>query len=236
MVIFSPVLEILVPLLLLIILSSIARYIHLIFFERCFKLTFEDAPVWSLFYFGFWTAVVVILFPVQTHYLFASISVFGYFLLASLLLVIFPAIFLFLRKYIGDPKWLSELFPGQGMLSLEERYIIAKIGDVIFQQSIAGVIVLLLVAQGLEYPQIVAIFLPIFLLAHLYIFRTSGFVWGIHYSAYAALGGFAFPFLIIFVPTGIAYAIVFHMLFYVLSAAFFAKLPYPHATIRKHIA
>lgn len=227
--------EIVVPMATLVLASCVARYVHYALFERYFKLTFEDAPVWSFFYFSLWTAVVVFSFPEEMSALFGSISFMGYFALVILFLVVFPAVYRGLKAKVGNPEWLAELYPGQGMLSLEERYIFAKIADVVFQQCVAGAMVLTLVGHGLEYPQITVIFLILFTLAHLYLFRTAGFIWGFHYTAYAALGGFAFPFFIIFVPGGIAYALVLHMLFYVLSAAFFAKLPRPNTAVRSYL-
>jgi hypothetical protein len=223
------------PLLILMGISSLVRYVHHVYFEKYFKLTFEDAPIWSLFYFGFGTALVAVLFPNEMKTLYGPINLTGYVLIAFLLLGVFPAFYEVMRQKVGKPAWLANLFPGQGMLSLEERYIVAKIGDVIFQQCIAGAIVLVLAAQGISYEKIVVIFIVLFTIAHLYIFKTAGFVWGMHYSAYAMLGGFAFPFLIYHIEGGIAYAIILHMLFYVLSAAFFAKLPYPNKAIEKHL-
>ena len=217
-------------LLTLILISSAARAVHHFYFEHYFKLTFVDAPVWSLFYFGAWSVIVVVLFPHEIRQLLSGVTIVGYLLLAFAMLVVFPGIYRSMRKRVGNPEWLALLFPEQGMLTLEERYIIAKIGDVIFQQLIAGAMIFLLLAHGFVYPQIVGIFLVLFTLAHLYIFRTAGFFWGMHYTAYAALGGFAFPFLIIYVPGGVGYAIILHMLFYVLSAAYFAKLPHPKNT------
>lgn len=218
------------------LISIAARSIHLIFFERYFKLTFEDAPVWSLFYFGGWTAVIALLFTDELKDLFGAISFSGYLILTLCLMVVFPFVYKILHESVGSPKWLAEIFPGQGMLSLEERYIVAKIGDVVFQQSAAGALIVALSAHGVSYPNIVFIFVALFAVAHLYIFRTAGFFWGLHYTAYATLGGFAFPFLILFVPGGIGYAILLHMLFYVLSAAFFAKMPHAkNATISREL-
>ena len=215
------------PIALLALISSAARLIHHIYFEEYFKLTFTDAPVWSLFYFGGWTALVFFIFYPQLLVLFGQVSFLGYLLLTFLLLGLFPYLYRVMQSKIGSPKWLAELFPEQGMLSLEERYIVAKVGDVIFQQSITGALIVLLAVDGLSYPQIVFVFVALFALAHLFLFRTAGFFWGMHYTMYAALAGFAFPFLILFVHGGIAYAIILHMLFYVLSAAYFAKMPHP---------
>lgn len=227
--------DIILPIVLLVLISSAARYLHLQLFERYFKLSFENAPVWSLFYFSFWIAVVILFFPYEIHLLFSPITFLGYLTLFVLLLVFFPWVYRSIKASVGSPEWLTKLYPGQGMLTLEERYIFAKIGDVIFQQCIAGALLLVLYMGGFDYQYITAIFVILFTLAHIYIFATAGFMWGMHFTAYAVLGGFAFPYFIVFVPAGIAYSLVLHMLFYVLSAVFFAKLPYPHASVRKHI-
>jgi hypothetical protein len=52
-----------------------------------------------------------------------------------------------------------------------------------------------------------------------------------HYTAFSAAAGFAVPFLIFFIPGGIAYAIIGHLSFYVLSAAFFAEFPRPSRAV-----
>lgn len=224
------------PVAFLVLISSTARYIHLQLFSRYFNLTFENSPVWSFFYFSFWTGVVSVFFGKELWVLFGQISLIGYLILFILLFIIFPYIYRTMKSHVGSPEWLREVYPSEGMLTLEERYIFAKIGDVIFQQSIAGAMLVVLVSQGFEYQHVTAVFLVLFVLAHVYIFATAGLMWGMHFTAYAVLGGFAFPYLIIFVPAGIAYSIVLHMLFYVLSAVFFAKLPHPSLAVQKHLA
>ena len=212
---------------LLAVISTTARLIHVSLFEKHFKITFADAPVRSLFYFGTWSFVVWFLYPGQIRILFAHVTIVDYIAMALMMLVFFPWLYHATRKKDGNPQWLLSFFPGQGMLTLGERYILAKIADVIFQQLIAGVMILTLVGAGVQYPVIVIVFVTLFALAHVYLFKTSGMFWGIYYTTYAALGAFAFTFFIIFIPNGITYAILFHMLFYVLSGVLFAKLPRP---------
>ncbi len=232
----SYALSLLVPIGGLILLSAIARTIHFELFEKYFKLSFENAPVWSLFYFGAWAALVAFFFPTEIHALFAQVSSLGYLSLAFMLLVVFPSLFHAIRTRDGSPAWLLALYPDEGLLTLGERYILAKIADVVFQQFIAGVLILMLAAAGVPYPTIVGVFVALFSAAHFYIFRTDGLLWGLYYTTYAALSGFAFPFLILFVPGGIIYAILIHMLFYVLSGIFFAKLPRPGAAITREFS
>ncbi len=227
----SDTISLLAPIIGLVLLSATARTIHFELFERYFKLTFADAPAWSFFYFSAWATLVAFLFPEQMRSLFADVSSLGYIALAFVLIVVFPALYHAMRTRDGNPEWLAVLYPREGMLTLGERYILAKIADVVFQQFIGGVLILTLFADGVSYPVIVEVFVGLFAAAHLYIFRRDGLLWGLHYTTYAALSGFAFPFLILFIPGGIMYAILIHMLFYVLSGIFFAKLPRPSKTI-----
>jgi len=215
------------PILVVMGLIALARTIHVSLFTKYFKLTYTDAPVWTFLYFSAFALAVVLIFHAEAAILFAHVSPIGYITLLFLFVVVFPVIYRWLRLRSGVPKWLMELFPDEPILSLEERFILAKIADVVFQDLAAGVIILTLVANGLTYPVIVGIFVALFAAAHFYIFKTSGLFWGLYYSTYAALGGFAIPFLILFVPGGIAYVLVLHMLFYVISSVLFAKLPRP---------
>lgn len=217
----------------LILIATVARTVHFELFEKYFKLTFANSPVWSLFYFSAWTGLVTFLFPDMIKHLFAGITSLGYLGLAFVLLVVFPVLYRMIRTQDGSPEWLATLYPDEGMLTLGERYILAKIADVVFQQFVASVLILTLSAHGVSYPAIVGVFVGLFAAAHFYIFRTDGLLWGMYYTTYAALSGFAFPFLILFVKGGIAYAILIHMLFYVLSGIFFAKLPRPSPVISR---
>lgn len=224
------------PIIALVLISSVARAVYFELFEKHFKLAFADAPTRSFLYFSGWSGIVVLLFPEQAARLFADVTPVGYMALAFVMLAVFPALYHAARSRSGSPEWLASLFPGQGMLTLGEQYILAKIADVVFQQLVAGVLILVLAAGGVPYPTIVIVFVALFAAAHVYIFPTAGAFWGLYYTAYAALGGFAFPFLILFIPGGIAYAIVLHMLFYVISGLFFATLPRPSPAICKEFS
>jgi hypothetical protein len=224
------------PIVVLVLISTVARTFHHLVFEKQFHLRFANAPWRSLIYFGLWSEAVILLFPTQIHTLFAQVTPTHYLFLTFLLVVVFPTLYHVTRTHRGSPDWLAALSPGQGMLTLGERYIFAKIGDVVFQQLVAGAMILTLAHAGISYPVIVGVFVTLFSLAHLYIFRTNGLFWGLYYTTYAALGGVAFTFLIIFVPAGITYAILLHMLFYVLSGVLFAALPRPSRAVFHDLA
>ncbi|XKT75160.1 MAG: hypothetical protein ACJKSS_03315 [Patescibacteria group bacterium UBA2103] len=216
-------------------LATIVRVGYVLLFKQMFKLTFVAAPARALLYFGAWSVIFLILFQKEVSLLFSEVKLVGWLALIFCFFVLFPAVFSYLRGTIGSPGWLVALFPGQTMLSLEERYIVAKAGDVFSQQLVAGILVHQLAIAGVNYPAIVLIFVAIFALSHIYLFFTSGLMWGLHYSTIALAGGFAIPFLILYVSGGIIYALIFHMLFYVFSAVFFAKIPRPNTNVCRDI-
>ena len=215
------------PICIVVALVAIARTLHWELFTRYLRITYENAPAWTFIFFGCMALIMGVLLPSYIHALFAQVSFIGYLTLAFLFTVVFPSIYHWLALGGGAPKWFIAQSPDEPILTLGERFILAKVADVAMQEIAAGVIILRLSENGLSYPLIVLVSIVVFALAHAYIFTTSGFFWGLYYTSYAALAGFAVPFLILFVPGGIAYALVLHMLFYVISAAFFAKFPRP---------
>lgn len=221
--------------LILIVILVASKFVYHWFFERHFKLGFASAPILSLIYFALWSLVVYLFFTEEVWRLFAEVSAGGYLLLLLVLLGVFPVFFAFLKGQVGVPEWLNSVYPGQGILSLEEAYIIAKVGDVFFQQVAAGALIFTLLSAGLSYEALTGFFVVFFMLAHLYVFKESGLIWGVHYTTYATLGAFAFPFFIVLLPGGVVYSIILHMLFYVISSVFFAILPYPTKAVRRHI-
>lgn len=223
------------PLSLLVALAVVERFWYVRYLQSRWQITFLDAPARSLLYFSAWSLAFIFLFPKESSTLFEGANIVGYFFMLFALFVAFPSIFRALRDQVGAPAWLTKEFPTQGLLTLEERYIVAKVGDVISQQLVAGIMIVMLVAAGVSYPAIVFSFVALFALSHLYLFQSSGFVWGMYYTVLAMGGAFAIPFFILFVPQGIFYSTLLHMLFYVMAGVFFAKLPRPTAAICRDI-
>lgn len=224
--------ETILPIAIIVLVAGIARTVHWLLFTKQLKVTYSNAPVWTFFYFSAVAVVLGITFPALLARLFADVNLIGYLVLLFLFVVAFPATYHFLHEKVGVPKWLADMTPDEPILTLGERFILAKVADVAMQEFAAGMIILILSDAGVSYPVIVLASIVLFAAAHVYIFLTSGFFWGLYYTTYGALAGFAIPFLILFVPGGIAYALVLHMLFYVLSAALFAKFPQPHANVK----
>jgi hypothetical protein len=219
----------------LLILAVFQRAMYVMLFQSVFKISFKDAPVRAFLFFSAWTVLYIVLFEKYVVRIFQDVPIIGYLTLIFIVIVLFPLVFRFLRVKLGVPVWLSKTYPSQTFLSLEEQYIVSKVGDVASQQLIGGILVFMLADLGYSYTAIVLIFVVIFALSHIYLFFSSGFIWGLHYTMFATVAGFAFPFLFLFIEGGIAYSLVAHMLFYVLSAAFFAKLPRPSAAVCRDV-
>lgn len=216
-----------VEIVLLVLVAVAIRTVYVLFLQHKLHLTFADAPARSLVYFSLSSLLLVGLFFDEVVELGADIPLVGYLGLLTLFFVVFPTLYRWLRKKMGAPTWLYKTFPSQSLLTLEESYIVSKVGDVVSQQLAGGIFILLLAGVGVSYELIVFSFIGLFLLSHVYLFFTSGFIWGLYYSGLALGGAFAIPFFILFVPGGIAWSLILHMLFYVLAGAFFAKLPRP---------
>lgn len=212
---------------LLVVVAVAIRTVYVAFLQQRLHVTFADAPARSLLYFALSSTILVALFPDEVRQLFSGVSTLGYFALATLFFVLFPALYRMLRRTVGAPTWLYKTFPSQTLLTLEESYIVSKVGDVVSQQLVGGIFILLLSEAGVSYDVVVFAFMGLFLLSHVYLFFTSGFIWGLYYSGLALGGAFAIPFFVVFVPGGIVWSIILHMLFYVLASTFFAKLPRP---------
>lgn len=212
---------------LLLIVAIAIRAVYVVFLQQRLHLTFADAPARSLLYFGASSLFLVFLFPTEVSGLFSDVTSVGYFGLVALFFVVFPALYRWLRRKVGAPTWLYKTFPSQTLLTLEESYIVSKVGDVVSQQLVGGIFIVLLIDAGVSYESVVFAFMGLFLLSHVYLFFTSGFIWGLYYSGLALGGAFAIPFFVVFVPGGIVWSIMLHMLFYVLASTFFAKLPRP---------
>jgi len=217
----------LVSLSILLAVAIAVRFVYVVFLQSRLHLTFADAPARSFLYFLCASLFLIFLFPDEVETLFIDVTSVGYVVLLFVLFVVFPYVYRWLRKKNGAPTWLYQTFPTQTMLTLEESYIVAKVGDVVSQQLAGGIFILLLTAAGFSYEIVVFAFIGLFLASHLYLFFTSGFIWGLYYTGLALGGAFAIPFFILFVPAGIMWSIILHMMFYVLAGAFFAKLPRP---------
>jgi hypothetical protein len=213
-----------VEVLLLFGILIVNRLTFIYVFNRRLHLSFSKNPTLTFLYFVFMGLAVAALFWGYTKELFFSSSILSVLVCLVVLTVLNPWIYDRLQALDKEPDRLAKANPDQQFLLIEDKYLLSKTGDVLFQQLVAGILILLLSKAGLPFDVLVPIFAGIFFLSHLHMFLSTRVIWALYFSMFATLGGFVLPFLILNVEGGIYYAIAIHMLWYVGSGAFFGFL------------
>ncbi len=212
-----------VEVILLFSLLVLNRLAFIYIFNRRLHVTLSANPGLSFLYFVGMGLAVALLFSDYAMILFEPyvIPVMAFLVVAT---VINPWIYDRLQEMKKLPKKLSKANPDQQFLLIDDRFLLAKTGDVIFQQIVAGILLLIMAAYGIPFETLVPLFAGIFFLIHLHMFMSTRVIWALYFSIFAALGGFVLPFLILNVPGGVYYALCLHILWYVGSGAFFGFL------------
>lgn len=210
--------------LLLFLLLLVNRLTFIYVFNKRLHLSFSKNPSLTFVYFILAAVLVGVLFQEYVAVLFAEHSVLAFIVCLTVLSVLNPWIYARLRDMKKNPKALAHANPDQQFLLIEDKYLLSKTGDVIFQQVAAGVLILIMNKMGIPFETLVPFFAGIFLFSHLHMFLSTRIIWALYFSLFATLAGFVLPFLILQVEGGIYYAIAIHTLWYVASGAFFGFL------------
>jgi hypothetical protein len=213
-----------VEVLLLFGILIINRLTFIYVFNRRLHLSFSKNPTLTFLYFVFMGLAVAGLFWDYTKELFFPSSILSVFLCLVALTVVNPWIYSRLQVFDKEPDRLAKANPDQQFLLIDDKYLLSKTGDVLFQQLVAGILILLMFKAGMPFDTLVPVFAGIFFLSHLHMFLSTRIIWALYFSLFATLGGFVLPFLILNVEGGVYYAIAVHMLWYVGSGAFFGFL------------
>jgi hypothetical protein len=211
-----------VGLLFSILLINRLTFIYVV--NRKLHLSFTKNPALTFLYFVFMGLAVAALFWGYTKELFLSDSIVSVFICLVVLTVINPWIYGRLQFFDKKPDSLAKANPDQQFLLIDDKYLLSKTGDVLFQQLVAGILILLMARAGLPFDTLVPVFAGVFFLSHLHMFISTRVIWALYFSLFATLGGFVLPFLILNVDGGVYYAIAIHTLWYVGSGAFFGFL------------
>lgn len=193
-------------------------------FNRRLHMSFSKNPALTFLYFIFMGLAVAALFWDYTKELFFPSSILSVFVGLVVLTVLNPWIYNRLQALNKEPDHLAKANPDQQFLLIEDKYLLSKTGDVLFQQLVAGILLLIMFNAGMPFDTLVPLFAGIFFLSHLHMFLSTRVIWALYFSLFATLGGFVLPFLVLNVEGGIYYAIAIHMLWYVGSGAFFGFL------------
>src|SRR3989344_8214408 len=192
--------------------------------NRRLHFSFSKNPALTFLYFivmAFAVAGLVWAYAIELYTSSSSVAVL---VCLIILTVVNPWIYARLKALDKVPTKLGDANPDQQFLLIEDTYLLSKTGDVLFQQTVVGILLLIMAKSGIPFETLVPLFAGVFFLGHLHMFLTTRVIWALYFSLFATFGGFILPFLILHTPGGIYYAIALHTLWYVGGAAFFGFL------------
>jgi len=208
----------------LLVLTLVNRLGFIYVVNRRLHLTFVKNPILTFLYFIGMALIIIVLFPRYAGLLYAPGSILTVIFFLFMLVVVNPWLYRLLKKSKNLPAKLAKANPEQQFLLIDERYLISKTGDVVFQQTAMGVLLWILVEMGVAFETLVPTFAIIFAALHLHLFFSAKKVWATYFTVSAGAAGFMFPFLILAVPGGVYFATTIHMLWYVGSGALFGMV------------
>ena len=168
-------------------------------------------------YFLFVTVIIAYIFKNDLVDIFSRFSIIPLIVL-GITIIFHIVLYLYISKYIKEPKNYFELHPDRQYLSLNFKRLFSKSVDILAQQIFIILLAVFLQSAGLNLVQTILIFAAIFGLAHvpLIFIENSWHSWYFTFSA--ILSAVAFPVLIIEIPYGFVYSYIVHWLFYTITA------------------
>lgn len=192
--------------------------------DKRLHLSFIKNPVLTFVYFMVMTLfITLIFFPYAVSAFDPGTSLTVIFFL-FVLFVLNPWAYKHMQEAGLVAKRLAKLYPNQPFLQIDERYLLSKTGDVIFQQTALAILALMLTALGMPFTTLVPVFAVAFALLHFHLFLSMPKIWAVYFTICAAVSGFVLPYLLLLVPGGVYYAIILHLLWYVGSGALFGSI------------
>jgi len=211
-----------VAILLALVLINRLGFVYVI--DKRLHLSFVKNPVLTFVYFILMTLMVVGIFYPYAAIVFNPGTSLTVVLFLFVLFVLNPWAYRHMNDAGLVAKRLSKLYPGQSFLAIDERYLLSKTGDVIFQQTALALLALILTALQVPFTTLVPVFAIAFAVLHLHLYLSMPFIWATYFTVCATAAGFMLPYLLLMVPGGVYYAIILHLLWYVGSGALFGSI------------
>lgn len=211
-----------VAILLALVLVNRLGFVYVI--DRRLHLSFVKNPVLTFVYFIAMTLLIVAMFFPYAAVVFNPGTSLTIVLFLFVLFVLNPWAYRHLKEAGLVARRLAKLYPGQSFLQIDERYLLSKTGDVIFQQTALALLALMLTALGMPFQTLVPVFAVAFAVLHLHLFLSMPPVWATYFTICATAAGFVLPYLLLLTPGGLYYAIILHLLWYVGSGALFGSI------------
>ena len=191
------------------------------FLKPVLGFSFVRTPLRTLCYFLLLTLLVAWLYLPVAGALYASLTLPSVLFFAAVQLGLNPWLYRFAHEEHRIHVPSTPAHPDLELLNIDGRFLLAKLGDVLFQQTVAGVLILSLATFGMPLPLLSLIFAVLFLVAHLGLLFRLPYRWSAYFVSSAFAGGCFLPYLMLSVPGGFYYAVGFHMLWYTATGAFY---------------
>jgi len=131
------------------------------------------------------------------------------------------AVHALLRTRLRRPAAFIAAHPHIYWLRLDDRYLVSKPFEILFQQTLLVSLVCVLDARGTSTTGIVLACMALFGASHVLLFRLVGRLFGWYYLLSSMVAAVVFPIVVLHVRDGIVWSLSAHWLFYVASAAAF---------------
>jgi len=201
--------------------------------DRRLHLTFVKNPVLTFVYFMVMTLLISVIFYPYASIIFNPATSLTVIFFLFVLFVLNPWAYKHMKESGLVASRLAKLYPNQSFLAIDERYLLSKTGDVIFQQTALGILALMLTALGMPFTTLVPVFAIVFAVLHLHLFLSMPPVWATYFTICATASGFVLPFILVLIPGGMYYAIILHLLWYIGSGALFGSIEKMEVTAAK---
>ncbi|MGB4076543.1 MAG: hypothetical protein WBK28_02465 [Minisyncoccia bacterium] len=205
--------------LLLVVFALIGWWFFMFVLKPLMGFSFVHTPLRTLSYFLILMFGITYFYFPYTGRLFGEPSVASLIFLGTVLVGINPWLYRFARNEHRVRVPATPAHPDLELLVLDGRFLLSKLGDVVFQQTVIGTLILMF--AGIPLLLLSILCACVFLVGHLGLIARLPAHWSAYFLFSAFVGGAGIPYLILMIPGGFFYAVALHMLWYVLTGAFY---------------
>ncbi len=187
--------------------------------KQRFGYSYIQTPAASAIFFLSVTALLALMFPREALSLYSHPTPLAGICLLLVFSVVNPALYAFARaRGKGTPIRDLEL------LAIDNRFLISKSADVLFQQTAFGIFITLLANAGFSFVALALIFAVLFIAGHVGMFLRVSPRWASYFLFSSLVFSIPLVWQLLYVPAGIYFALCVHMLWYTVGGAAFALI------------
>lgn len=143
----------------------------------------------------------------------------GFLLVPGLVCGLGVAVYAGFPLLFSPPSALIRQNPDMFFLHFSLRYLVSKLFDITFQQTLVLLLVASLARAGLSLRSVCLLCAVLFGGPHLYLLGRNGIVIGGYFLAFSLLAGLVFPYAIMRFRRGLAYTFSLHLFFYIFTGS-----------------